>query len=101
MIVYSEIAADPMLAHELLNKPGTALLEFGVEFIKLMRENVYSYWRMASSIVTEQMNGNVVALNDGVISAGHLHDNPEAELLLVIFDGPLQIENGDLGCNSG
>ena len=41
---------------------------------------------MASGIVMEQMNGNVVALNDGVISAGRLHDNPKAELVLVIFD---------------
>ena len=51
MVVHSEIAVAPRLAHDLLRKPGAAPLEFGVEFVKLMRENVYPYgeWLRVSS----------------------------------------------------
>jgi hypothetical protein len=36
-----------------------------------------------------------------LISTGQFHDNPETELLFVVFDGLSQIRNRDLGCNPG
>ena len=66
-----------------------------------MSEDVYSYGRMASRIVLEQINRNIIALDNGVIPSGHFHDNPEAELLLIIFDSPLQIRNGNFGLQFG
>lgn len=101
MVVHTKITVAPRFVHDFLRKAGATLLQLGVELIELMSEDVYSYWGMASRIDLEQMNRNIIPLDNCVIPSGHFHDNAEAELLLVIFDSPLQIRNGNFGCNSG
>src|SRR5579872_960615 len=91
LVIDTEIPISPWLAHDLLSDKSAALLQFGKQALKVLREDVNSYRRKMPSVVLKQVNRNIVPFHNRITPIGQLQRKPKSKLLLVVLDRPLQI----------
>jgi hypothetical protein len=75
---------------------SAALLEFGLESVEALGEDVNSDGCTMVASLFEQVDGNVVPFDDRIISGGHLRGKLESKFLFVKLDGFAEIGNRKL-----
>lgn len=101
VVLHAEIAVTPRLAHNVLHDPRATTAQFFVQLLELLRKYVQANGRLIQSGLQEQVDGDVVTFEDGVVALRDVGGNLEAELILVIVDGPAQIVDGKFRGNPG
>lgn len=79
-----KVAVAPRPSRDTMMDIGAAPFEFSLEIVESIRKDVNRSGRIAFA-GPEQMDGNVISLDHGVVSVRHLHDRSKAQLRLVIL----------------
>src|SRR5437763_11117459 len=93
IVKHAKISISPRLPGDRLFDLRTCLFELSIQLIKSFDKNV-NCGRSVTLSSSEQMNGNVIALDNRVVSRGHCHNSSETQRSFVVAERFWEVKDG-------